>query len=99
MSQPSKAAGPNPTKEPIRVVTVRMPASMHEQLVKAAHGWCVSLNQHCLDLLQAGLDKDAEVAVHDRTALKEFRQRLSSIDLDKICRQLERLKQYAPREV
>jgi hypothetical protein len=39
------------TEEPTRVITVRLPKSMHEQLRKEAHEHLTSLNQLCITKL------------------------------------------------
>jgi predicted HicB family RNase H-like nuclease len=46
-----KAALDEGAKEPLRIITVRLPLTLHEALKSAAHRREKSLNQHCIDLL------------------------------------------------
>jgi len=50
--------------EPTRVITVRMPKSMHEKLKREAHSRQTSLNQLCVSSLQQTLPANEE-ANHD----------------------------------
>jgi predicted HicB family RNase H-like nuclease len=46
-----KAALDEGAKEPLRIITVRLPMSLHEQLKADARTRNKSLNQHCIDKL------------------------------------------------
>lgn len=48
-------------KENIRVITVRMPKSLHETLVMEAHDQRTSLNQLCITKLLQGIQDDANL--------------------------------------
>jgi len=45
-------------KEPTRVITVRLPKSLHECLQVEAHEKCTSMNQLCISKLVQWLDSD-----------------------------------------
>jgi predicted HicB family RNase H-like nuclease len=45
-------------KEPTRVITVRLPKSLHEFLQVEAHEKCTSMNQLCISKLVQWLDSD-----------------------------------------
>lgn len=48
---PIHAREPQPEREPTRIVTVRMPKSLHEQLKAEAHERRTSMNQLCINKL------------------------------------------------
>ena len=55
-------------KEPTRVITVRLPKSLHEFLQVEAHEKCTSMNQLCISKLVQWLDSD--LAAPSRTSAR-----------------------------
>ena len=54
------------TKEPTRVITVRLPQSLHETLRAEAHDHHTSMNQLCISKLLQMVDSEAVPAETDR---------------------------------
>ena len=68
-----RGRGPLPTnpEEPTRVITVRLPKSLHEALQAEAHDHRTSMNKLCISKLLQFID-DERVPAEDRTRRKEF---------------------------
>jgi predicted HicB family RNase H-like nuclease len=55
-------------KEPTRVITVRLPKSLHEFLQVEAHEKCTSMNQLCISKLVQWLDSDLAASKSSSTS-------------------------------
>lgn len=63
---PSIATDREP-KTVTRIITVRMPAELHEAISLAADGWQISMNQWCVDALQEMAERDEMVVLSAQT--------------------------------
>lgn len=55
---------PDEKEEPTRVITVRLPKSLHEALRVEAHEHCVSMNKLCISKLLRFIDKEMVPTEH-----------------------------------
>ena len=62
---------PDENEEPTRVITVRLPKSLHEALRVEAHEHCVSMNKLCISKLLQFIDNELVPSDAQRASLRK----------------------------